>query len=853
MMKVNNRKIIASVAMRTYRANKKRNALTVFAVILTTFLITAVLGIGISYWDAVSQRAIRMNGMDFDMELTEPRADQVELVRDMESVKYAGVAVKCAIAETYRDVSLDKTRLYWVDDTCWEKQCIPAYEFFKGSYPKKEEELVLSTAALEDMGIKEPEIGMELPLTYYSLAEDPERQELEDPVSAQQNISKTFILSGYYRDYSGKQYGYVSQAFYETTGVKQTDFTQGALKITLKKSLYSAKDIMNIQKPLDLQDRQMLIADDHIMQNFIRMAVGVGGLLVMILISGYLFVYNTLYISVSKDIRYYGQLKTLGMTSVQLKRLVYLQALWNSCMGIPVGMALGAAVSAGLIPTALRLIDPEMSGMKIVTVHPLIYVGAALFSSATVIAGCRKPAVITGECSPIEAVSYTGLTKGREKQKERERGLKDMARRNMFRDRKQAAVILGSFFVVLTVFLCVNAVIRGNDAKNILNQIRSCDITVNNQTTLEEKLPLITEERLDEIRAIEGVKEIRPVTTAQMIVPYQEELLGPYYKRLYQSRYSPGDYEKDIEEYKKDPRALNCIFDGRFVGISPEEFRKINDTLGGNLDEEAFEKGETAIAVPFWASAEEAVGKKFRFFLPDGQEPEKEHEITVAATGESSMDGGNVIDDPSEYSGGYCPNLLVSNTLAKELMGDNILTEVVRIEYEKPYDKETEKAVRSVFRDEKQISFDSKLTRYQEMKSSEQQVKVLGGGLGIILAVLAILNYINMMAAGVQNRAKEFATLESLGMTPGQIRKVLVQEGLGYGILSILLSMAVGLPLSYIVFQSVKVYNMGYSLPVLYNLILFAVIIAVCVMVPPLIYQMTQKESVIERLRADVD
>ena len=635
--------------------------------------------------------------------------------------------------------------------------------------------------------------------------------------------------------------------------MKQTDFTQGALKITLKKSLYSAKDIMNIQKPLDLQDRQMLIADDHIMQNFIRMAVGVGGLLVMILISGYLFVYNTLYISVSKDIRYYGQLKTLGMTSVQLKRLVYLQALWNSCIGIPVGMALGAAVSAGLIPTALRLIDPGMSGMKIVTVHPLIYVGAALFSSATVIAGCRKPAVITGECSPIEAVSYTGLTKGREKQKERERGLKDMARRNMFRDRKQAAVILGSFFVVLTVFLCVNAVIRGNDAKNILNQIRSCDITVNNQTTLEEKLPLITEERLDEIRAIEGVKEIRPVTTAQMIVPYQEELLGPYYKRLYQSRYSPGDYEKDIEEYKKDPRALNCIFDGRFVGISPEEFRKINDTLGGNLDQEAFEKGETAIAVPFWASAEEAVGKKIRFFLPDGQEPEKEHEITVAATGESSMDGGNVIDDPSEYSGGYCPNLLVSNTLAKKLMGDNILTEVVRIEYEKPYDKETEQAVKSVFRDEKQISFDSKLTRYQEMKSSEQQVKVLGGGLGIILAVLAILNYINMMAAGVQNRAKEFATLESLGMTPGQIRKVLVQEGLGYGILSILLSMAVGLPLSYIVFQSVKVYNMGYSLPVLYNLILFAVIIAVCVMVPPLIYQMTQKESVIERLRADVD
>ena len=48
MMKVNSRKVITSVAMTTYRANKKRNALTVFAVILTTFLITEVMVICIS-------------------------------------------------------------------------------------------------------------------------------------------------------------------------------------------------------------------------------------------------------------------------------------------------------------------------------------------------------------------------------------------------------------------------------------------------------------------------------------------------------------------------------------------------------------------------------------------------------------------------------------------------------------------------------------------------------------------------------------------------------------------------------------------------------------------------------------
>lgn len=837
MIKVNSRSVITSVAKTTYKANKKRNALTVFAVVLTTFLITAVFGIGISYWNGISERSVRMNGMDYDIELTEPREDQVEKVRDMDAVKYAGLAVKCGIAEEYKGKALEKMRFYWVDQICWEKQCIPAYEFFKGNYPEEENELVLSTEALKNMGIREPEIGMELPLTYYALNSDEEDGQ-------QENINKTFRLSGYYRDYSGNQYGYVSEAFFDTTGAEPTGFTQGALKITLKNHLYSKKDIMDIQKPLNLQKPQVLMADDQILANFIKVTAGLGGLLIMILISGGLFVYNTLYISVSKDIRYYGQLKTLGMTSVQLKRLVYLQAFWNSCIGIPLGLLLGAVVSAGVVPMALRLMDPSLVNEKIVTVYPMIYIGAAVFASATVLAGCRKPAVITGECSPVEAVRYIGLTEGKRREKERVSGLKDMARRNMFRDKKQAVVILGSFFVALTVFVCVNAVVRGNDAKNILDQTSECDIQVKNQTTLNENLPLITDEKVEELRSVKGVKEVRPVTSVETSVPYQEEAFGEYYKRLYESRYSPGNYEDDMEGYKKDAEAFNNIFGMRMIGISPEEFRKVNHELGGILDRDAFEKGETAVALVFWASAEEAVGKKIWFALPDSSDPQKEYQVTIAAVGDSSL-------NPAEFSGGYTPDILVSNAFAEKLMGDKLYTELVQVDYEEPYSKDTEKAVKKVFRGETQISFRSKLVRYQEMKLSEQQVKFLGGGLGIILAVLSILNYINMMAAGVQNRAKEFATLESLGMTSGQIKKVLVREGLGYGGLSILLSLVAGLPLSYLVFQSVTVYDIEYSLPVLYNLILFAAIIAVCVVVPPVIYQMTQKDSVIERLRAD--
>lgn len=123
MLKVQNKKIIDEIAGRTYKANKKRNFLTVFAILLTTFLITIILAVGMSYWNTISERQIRMQGMDYDIELSEPREDQVEKIRSMDKVKYAGIAVKCAILEQYQEKLLDKTRLYWIrqDSTGWTK------------------------------------------------------------------------------------------------------------------------------------------------------------------------------------------------------------------------------------------------------------------------------------------------------------------------------------------------------------------------------------------------------------------------------------------------------------------------------------------------------------------------------------------------------------------------------------------------------------------------------------------------------------------------------------------------------------------------------------------------------------
>lgn len=831
MITVKNKKVISEVAKTTYKGNKKSNYLAMIAICLTTFLITIVIALGLSYWNTISSRQVRMNGMDYDIELTEPREDQVEKIRSMEHVKYAGIEVKCAIVDSFQDINLEKTRMFWIDQTCWEKQCIPAKELYQGSYPDAENEIMLSGTALEAMGIRDPEIGMAVELTYYTLNDESTDQEM---------IRKEFILSGFYQDYSGIDSVYVSKLFFDETGVKQTDFTQGNLKITLNNPIYEKDDIVDMQNQIDMDNNQLIEADYDTISNFCKMVIGLAGMLIMIFLSGYLFIYNTLYISITKDIRYYGQLKTIGMTSKQLKSIVYKQALWNSCVGIPIGLLLGIITARGIIPQIIHIANPNLGVGDVVQMNPLLYLIAIVFSFATNMISSKKPATIVGDCSPIEAIRFLKESnmKSGKKHKTRNGGIGSMAIQNIFRDKKQAFIILLSFVIAVSIFFIVNVVIKGNDAKTILNTMYSYDIQFKDETMLEDEEQLLTNEKIDKVKEIEGVKSIGTVSSAEVIVPYQEEIYGSYFKKLYESRFSPGNYEKGISAYKADPE--NPLFTTRFIGIDENEFTLLNEKLENTIDKEKFENGELAITVDFFLEGEEEgmIGKTVKFYFPND---EAENSITIGAVVPGSL-------NPSYFSGGYSPDLIVSEKYAQKLLKETV-TELIDVTYDQAFDKKTEAKVKAVFADDVQITNDSKLNRYQDMKQMETQVKILGNSIGVIMALLALLNYFNMMVASIQNRSKEFATLESIGMTSNQQCKSFVYEGAGYAAISIVLSIMVGIPLSYAVFQSMNTYRVDYVFPWLSNITLIAIIAAICMVLPVRIYRRTQRGSIVDRLR----
>ena len=830
MLKTDNKKVINDLAKTTYKADKKRNILTIAAIFLTTFLLCTIISVGLSYWDTVSLRQQRVQGIDYDIELTEPRDHQVSVIREMDNVKYAGLSVKCAIVSKYQDKELNKLKLYWLDDTCWKKQTVPALDYYKGKYPNKENEIMLSRSALSSMGIKNPKVGMELPLIYQTLAEN----------SKNEDIIKTFVLSGWFLDYTSIDKGYVSEKFYKSTGVLQTDVTQGSLKVSLKNPLYSKNDIIEMQNQIKLSGNQIIKADYDTISNFIKTIIGLVILLALVFMSGYLFIYNTLYISVNRDIRYFGQLKTIGTTTVQIKKMIYKQILWNTVIGIPLGLTCSAVVGKIIIPQLLHVLNPTVATSEVGTISLWVFVIATVFSFVATMISSQKPAKIAMNCSPVEAMKYVGAVPVKVKNKKRTGGdICSMVKMNLFRDKKQFIIIMCSLSLAVSLFLIINVIIYVNNAKNILNHFYDYDLRLLNQTLLSDnEEQVITLDLIGQIKSIDGVKDVRVLKSATAFVPYQENVYGEYYKELYNSRYSPGNYEKDIELYKKQPNQY--LFTCKVLGIDELEFERINNTLKNPLNKEEFKNGDIAVVFKnFTQGGNGIIGKNVEFSIPAALNPDKKENIEIGA----------IIDNyPAYYSAGYTPDLIVSDDFFNKIMGQPLI-EMIKIDYDVPFSKSVETSIKKLIKSNKFISTESKLGDYSEMKNSESQITVLGGSLGIIIIFLAISNYLNMMSESIQNRSKEFAVLESVGMTRKQIKKMIVFESLGYSILSSVIALIIGLPASYVIFTNFNRYGIPFAFPVIKTLLLFIVIIITCVVTSLFVFSKLKSETVIGLLR----
>ena len=105
------------------------------------------------------------------------------------------------------------------------------------------------------------------------------------------------------------------------------------------------------------------------------------------------------------------------------------------------------------------------------------------------------------------------------------------------------------------------------------------------------------------------------------------------------------------------------------------------------------------------------------------------------------------------------------------------------------------------------VEINSRYAVRQAMQDSKTIMMVLGIGISLILGLICVLNFVNVISVSTMTRNREFAALESVGMSKSQMRQMLKNERAGYAIIVILCAIIGGDLIAYGPFYPVQEYG----------------------------------------------
>ncbi|MDD4564932.1 MAG: ABC transporter permease [Eubacteriales bacterium] len=341
-------------------------------------------------------------------------------------------------------------------------------------------EAATDTRVLELLGV-EPILGNEFTITF-----DVDGTE----------VTETFVLSGWWKYDEAVVANHVliphsrARDIYDQAGIGGgigKDGLTGSwnLDVMLGSSLYIEQELNKILANHGYQTESRSAGDNYIatgvnwgysgaqladsMDPFTVAAIT--GLLLIIIFTGYLIIYNVFQISVSNDIRFYGLLKTIGTTGRQLRRIIRQQALLLSLIGISLGFLVGYGAGIKLTPVILSQLNGVVQDA--VSASPLIFIGSALFALVTVMISCRRPGRMAARVSPVEAVRYTEGTADKKTIRKAQSGasLPKMAWANLGRSRGKTAITVTSLSLAVLLLNMTVTFTNGFDMDKYLSKM----------------------------------------------------------------------------------------------------------------------------------------------------------------------------------------------------------------------------------------------------------------------------------------------------------------------------------------------------------------------------------------------
>lgn len=824
MLENNNQIAVKRISKRSMKNNRARNTFAILAIVLTTFMFTTVFSVGFSMAKNMSIMLLRQQGNKSSMYINNPNSKQLEEIKKMKGVNAAGLRIHVGDisinAEEGSYVSLD-----YFDKTEFDENLTPAISDIKGSYPTKENEIMISSSALNILKIDKPEKGMKVQLD----------------LGNGQNTE--FVLSGWYKDYnqfSSGLHAFVSEEYIKSHNLSME--TDGMASISTKMGAQGS--VFSQLEELKLNDGQEIITEYNLQEesgsNSIIIAVIFILIGLIIVLSGYLLIYNVFYISVTKDIRFYGMLKTIGTSPSQIKKIVKMQAYRLSRLGIPIGIILGTIASFLVVPVTLKMFNDGNTGAMPdnMTFNPFIYVGTVLFALLTIFLSCRKPAKFASKVSPVEALKHSGVSDRKIKAKKTTDGgkLYKMALRNVFREKKRAFLVFASLFMGSMMFLSVNTFFGSMKLQNYVDFYLPNDYSFH--VSNEDKNYDNINKMIENIKAINGIESVHYTETTAANLDFDKNLYKPF---IDSNKKGVSELVKEYESGKTDYQTV-------IIAVDPEIIEKYNEKAYNKIDLDAFNRGEAGIiaSVSNDGDGDSLLGKTITM---TGAETGKQAQIKIGSV--LSENGKNRLHvgyfNISQANPTY---IAVSKNFITKLTDEQSINMITA-----DCKKEAEPAVTAKIKDLVKsnpdvYAYGIKSEDISSFKTSMTSMNIVSSGMSILLILIGVINFVNVMLTGVFTRRKELAVMESVGMTKKQIQKMLMYEGLYYGLTTILLILTLGNGIVLLIANLTQkiadyaVFNYPFALMVC----IAVCILAICMLVPKIVYKQISKESVTERL-----
>ena len=869
--------MLGILARRSFRAGRMRNLIAVLAIMLTAILFTTVTTISVGAARSIILTMQMSKGSRSDGDFHYMTAEQYEALADADFIKEYGLRMPVGFLTnaSRHNIEFDVLDPLQADLTF----CMPSH----GNIPTKENEIVTSDTALKDLGV-EPEVGAAVTIAFTAHGREYRLDMIVSGWFEATNDQISMMWTGTaFRDAHPDIFAYTYDKDRDMAGTYYSDFT--------------AVTTAGLSENLDNWVRQMGGDPDAPGSSGLSATVNTqtnpapdpemlllgAVIIVLFILCGYLLIYNVFDIAVMQEIRRYGLYRTVGMSRRQVRQLINRQALWLSCIGIPLGLLNGFFVGKWALPYIMSIFSATYENVTVsVNPSPVIFAGAAVLTAFTVFLSTRKPVRAAASIPPVEAFRYVenaacsknkkALMPDSPKHPHVKRGtngasLSRLAWSNLGRSKRRSVFIAASLTLCIVLLNCVGIAADSVDIeKQVSYSIRTDFVVVNAVSTNNMKGFTrhehgLGQEVIDAINAQSGVKGASAV--------YKNTLDDTHVTYGFPAEFAYTDTSPQngsAYAVTRDAVVFNLGPDGHALcnvyGMEESALARMDIQEGETNAHRLYSQMVNGKGVLLGVASENMGSSVLNpaFDLLDIGDL-----ITVYKNGEPVMElpvlakaalNGDDIEIRYTANGPWEVGrdglfLYLPTSVYFEIYDQPVI-------YKYSFDvEEGQQNAMGEFLEDYVANVDSSLN-YASAEDSRQaaaatrtMLRFVGGLIGIIFGAAGVLNLVNTIITTILARRHEFATMQSIGMTAKQLMGMMIWESIylamGACIAGSLLSVVLAFTVIKMLISGIWYFTFHFTL--IPAIAACVILLAVAAVVPVVSLKIFNKGSIVEKLR----